>query len=138
MSTHSCTIIHASLITDLVSRRLLLPSIQAALKSPFHPSLHTVIPPHTALCNFNQDLLLFFIGFLIWVILYYNEEIMSRSFIILSFPIFYNSRYHRTKRSCCLWQHRHLAQKASEKLAFQNAFMCKVFPSLCDGNLLVL
>jgi len=31
-----------------------------------------------------------------------------------------------------------LAQKASEKLAFHSAFMCKVFPSLCAGNLLAL
>ena len=42
------------------------------------------------------------------------------------------------KRSCCLWHHRHLAQKVLEKLAFQSAFMCKVFSSLCDGNLLAL
>ena len=28
--------------------------------------------------------------------------------------------------------------KCSGKLAFQSAFMCKVFPSLCDGNLLAL
>jgi hypothetical protein len=28
--------------------------------------------------------------------------------------------------------------KCSGKLAFQSAFMCKVFPSLCVGNLLAL
>ncbi len=56
----------------------------------------------------------------------------------MRFPIFYNSLYYCAKRPCCLWRHRHLAQKVSGKLAFQSAFMCKVLPSLCDGNLLAL
>ncbi len=48
--------------------------------------------------------------------LYYNLQGKERNVNIcyfLSFPIFYNSRYYRAKRSCCLWQHRHLAQSVS-------------------------
>ena len=56
----------------------------------------------------------------------------------LSFPIFYNSLYYCAKRPCCPWQHRHLAQKVSGKLAFHGAFMCKAPPSQSDGNLLAL
>ena len=40
----------------------------------------------------------------------------------LSFPIFYNSLCHRAKRSCCLWQHRHLAQKTLWKASFSERF----------------
>ena len=55
---------------------------------------------------------------------------------MLCFLIFCNNRYFNAKRSCCLWQQRHLAQKAFGKLAFHSAFMCKVFTSQCDVNLL--
>ena len=65
---------------------------------------------------------------------YYNRAVWK----YLSFPIFCNNRYFSIKRFCCLWQHRHLAQKVSGKRAFRSAFLCKVFPSRCDGNLLVL
>ena len=54
---------------------------------------------------------------------------------IFEFPHF---AIHSAKGLAAFWQHRHLAQKVLEKLAFQSAFMCKVFSSLCDGNLLAL
>ncbi len=65
----------------------------------------------------------------------YNFDKNMSIYRTFEFPHF---AIHSAKRSCSLWQHRHLAQKVLEKLAFQSAFMCKVFSSLCDGNLLAL
>ena len=63
MSTLSCTIIHAGLITDPVSRQRLL-SFQVVLESPFAIRPSTAIPPPAALCENSDWLLLFLIGLL--------------------------------------------------------------------------
>ena len=70
---------------------------------------------------------------------HYNKEFsICKGKFFLSFPIFYNMQYYSTKNSCCQRQQRHLAQKAIGKLAFHNAFLCKVFTSHRDVNFLVL
>ena len=62
MSTHSCTVIHAGLITDPVSRQRLL-FFQAVLESPFTTHPFTAIPPPAALFESSDWLLLFLISF---------------------------------------------------------------------------
>ena len=51
-----------------------------------------------------------------------------------SFPIFYKNLYFSTQRSCCFWQHRHLAQKVSGKLAFYGTFMSFGTMNLQNGE----
>ena len=58
MYNHTCRMGNGS-----GSRRRLLNSVQAALKSPFSKSIHTAIPPPAALCNIKKCLLLFLNGF---------------------------------------------------------------------------
>ena len=65
MYNHTCRMGNGS-----GSRRRLLNSVQAALKSPFSKSIHTAIPPPAVLCDIKKCLLLFLNGFSLWV--YFN------------------------------------------------------------------